>query len=103
MNRNPVQSKSDEKLRASRSKAGIALAAMLYAVVTLFVIGAGVLNLSPHNRGFTLKILSDISARCSADAGLTKAFFEMDEKLKVVLRDDSGLPEVTNERRIIAP
>jgi len=36
-------------------------------------------------------------ARSAADAGMTKAVFEMNEKLKVIPWDDSGLPEVISE------
>jgi hypothetical protein len=36
-------------------------------------------------------------ARCAADAGVTKALFEMNEKLKVIPWNGSGLPEVTGE------
>ena len=103
MNRNPAQSKTDEKLRASRNRASFASAAILCAVVLLPLIGAGVLSLSLHNRGFTVLTSFDILVRCSAHAGLTKAFLEMNEKLKVIHRDDSGQPEVTNEMYSIAP
>jgi hypothetical protein len=104
MNKNPpVQSQTSEKLRVSRGRGGFALAAMLCSVVILFVIGAGVLSLGLHSRGFAARTSSDISARCSADAGLTKAFFEMNEKLKVIPWDDSSLPEVTHEMCSIAP
>lgn len=39
---------------------------------------------------------SDITAQCAADAGLTKALFEMNGKLKIEPWDDSILPLGTN-------
>jgi len=103
MNRNTVKSQTDENLRLSRRRGAFASAAMLCGVVILFVIGACVLSLGLHSRGFAVRTSFYISVRCLAYAGLTKAFFEMNEKLKVVLWDDSGLPEVTNEIYSIAP
>jgi len=44
-----------------------------------------------------IRDVSEITARCAADAGLTKAVFEMNEKLKVKPWDDNVLPEATNE------
>ncbi|GAF70543.1 unnamed protein product, partial [marine sediment metagenome] len=46
---------------------------------------------------FALRTASDIAARCAADAGLTKALFEMNEKLGVFPWADSNLPQVTDE------
>jgi hypothetical protein len=40
---------------------------------------------------------AEISARCAADAGLTKALFEMNEKLMVIPWDGNSLPQATNE------
>jgi hypothetical protein len=76
---------------------GFALAAMLCAVVILFIIGAGILSVGLKQRGFAVRTSSDISARCAADSGVTKALFEMNEKLKVIPWDGSSLPEGTAE------
>jgi hypothetical protein len=86
------RSKSNQTKRG-----GFALAAMLCAVVILFIIGAGILSIGLNKRGFAVRTSSDISARCAADAGVTKALFEMNEKLKVIPWDGSSLPEVTEE------
>jgi hypothetical protein len=83
--------------KAQQRRGGFALAAMLCAVVILFIIGAGILSVGLQKRGFAVRTSSDISARCAADAGITKAFFEMNEKLKVIPWDGSSLPEVTEE------
>jgi hypothetical protein len=103
MKRIQVQSQTDENLRVSRGRGGFALSAMLCAVVILFVISAGVLSLDLHNHGFAIRNCYDIPARCSVDAALTKAFFEMNEKLKVIPWNDSSQPEITDEMRSIAP
>jgi hypothetical protein len=78
-------------------RGGFALAAMLCVVVILFVIGACVLSLGLHSRIFATRTSSDIAARCAADAGVTKALFEMNEKLKVIPWVDGSLPEATQE------
>lgn len=92
----PVPSKI-EMPRISYGRGGFALAAMLCAVVILFIIGACVLSLGLHSRLFAVRTSSDISARCAADAGVTKALFEMNEKLKVIPWVDGSLPKASNE------
>jgi hypothetical protein len=44
-----------------------------------------------------MQVTSEIEARCAVDAGLTKAVFEMNEKLKVDPWDDGTLPEAADE------
>ena len=95
-NKKPVQSKT-ESLRDSCGRSGFALAAMLCAVIILLIIGTGVLSFGLHSRGFAVRTSSDIVARCAADAGVTKAVFQMNEKLKVIPWDDSLLPQVISE------
>ncbi|MHC4640812.1 MAG: DUF7305 domain-containing protein [Planctomycetota bacterium] len=88
-----AQSNKNEQSRSG----GFALAAMLCAVVILFIIGASVLSIGLNKRAFAVRSSSDISARCAADSGITKALFEMNEKLKVIPWDGSSLPEGTAE------
>ena len=66
---------------------------MLCVVVILFIIGASVLNIGLNKRVFAVRTSSDISARCAADSGITKALFEMNGKLKVIPWNGSSLPE----------
>jgi len=61
---------------------GFAMAAMLCAVIILFVMGASVLSLGMHSRGLAVRTASDIKARAAADAGLTKTVFQMNELLE---------------------
>jgi len=96
MNNKRAQSKTD-RLRISCERPGFAIVLVLCAVVILLVIGGGVLSLGMHSRGLAVRTSSDIAARCAADAGLTRAFFEMNEKLKVIPWDDSLLPEAISE------
>ncbi len=104
MNNKPVQSKT-ESLRDScgRTSAssvepgGFALAAMLCAVIILLIIGTGILSVGLHSRGLAVRTSSDMVARCAADAGVTKAVFQMNEKLKVIPWDDSLLPQIISE------
>ncbi len=78
-------------------KRGSAIPLAVVAVVILLSMGMGLLRLGLNSRIFSTRIASDIAARCAADAGLAKALFEMNEKLKVKLWDDSTLPQATNE------
>ena len=85
-----------KKLLQSKRK-GSAIALMMVALVVLLVTGVGLLSMGLHSRLFALRTASDIAARCAADAGLTKALFEMNEKLGVFPWADSNLPLVTDE------
>ena len=87
MNMNVTQSK----------RKGSVIVLMLLAVVVLSVMGVGLLSLGLRGRTIAIRNTSKIAARCAADAGLTKAVFEMNEKLKVKPWDGSTLPQATNE------
>jgi len=77
-------------------KPGSAIALALLAVVILCVMGAGLLSLGLHGRILATRTAAEITARCAADAGLTKAVFEMNEKMKVRPWDDNTLPQETD-------
>jgi hypothetical protein len=76
---------------------GSAMALVLLAVVILLVMGTGLLSLGLHGRMLGVRTSSEITARCAADAGLTKAIFEMNEKLKVTPWDGNSLPQSIDE------
>ena len=82
-------------LRSQRR--GSALPLVLSALVILLAIGTGLLSLGLHSRTFTIRTASEIAARSAADAGLTKALFELNEMLEVKPWNDSDLPQATNE------
>jgi len=77
-------------------KRGSAIPLALLVVVLLLAAGTGLLSLGLNSRIFSIRTASDITAQCAADAGLTKALFEMNEKLKAELWDDSTMPLGTN-------
>ncbi|HUW20855.1 MAG TPA: collagen-binding domain-containing protein [Sedimentisphaerales bacterium] len=87
--------KTDKSLK-SRVR-GSALVVVLFAVVILLLTGGGLLSLGLQGRLQAIRSSTEIAARCAADAGLTKALFEMNEKLKLASWDNSALPEVLNE------
>lgn len=89
------QTQSKKLLRTKQ--AGFAIAIVLCAILLLFVIGIGLSGIGMHRRAFAVQTCSGIAARCAADAGLTKALLEMNEKLKVKPWDDSSLPYATDE------
>jgi hypothetical protein len=76
---------------------GSAVPLVLIAVMILLAMGVGLLTLGMNGRIYSIRTASDIAARCAADAGMTKALYEMNEKLKVKPWNDSSLPEATNE------
>jgi len=76
---------------------GAVMALVLFVIIILSIAGVGLLELGLRSRTFAARTASDIEARCAADAGLVKAVFEMNEKLKVTPWDDNILPQATNE------
>jgi len=85
-----------KKLLKSKRR-GSAIPLVMVAVMILLAMGVGMLTLGMSGRLYSIRTASDIAARCAADAGLTMALFEMNEKLKVKPWNDSSLPEATNE------
>ena len=95
MNVQAIPSQSD-RLGVSLGRRGFAMPLMLCAVLIMLVIGVGVLSFGQHGRRFAVSASSGIAARCAADAGLTQALYEMNEKLKVLPWNDSSLPELAD-------
>jgi len=83
----PVQSKN----------AGFATVLVLLAIAVMFTMGTSLLKLGQNSRIGAVRGASEVAARCAADAGLAKAIFEMNEKLKYELWDDSNLPQATDQ------
>ncbi len=78
-------------------KRGSVLPLAMFMVVMLLIIGTGMLNLGLNSRIFSIRTASQISARSAADAGMTKALYEMNEKLKVKPWDGNSLPLAVNQ------
>lgn len=68
-------------LLSKRLGSAIPLAAV--AVLILLAMGMGLLSLGLNSRIYSLRNTQQIQARCAADAGLVKAIFELNEKLKI--------------------
>jgi hypothetical protein len=85
-----------KKLLNSKRR-GTAIPLVMVAVMILLAMGVGMLSLGMSGRIYSIRTASDIAARCAADAGMTMALFEMNEKLKVKPWNDSSLPEATNQ------
>jgi Tfp pilus assembly protein PilX len=75
---------------------GSALVLVTIAVVLLTLIGVGLLQVGLGSRLLAIGSVHKIKAWSAADAGLTMAIYEMNEKLKVKPWDDSSLPVATN-------
>jgi hypothetical protein len=80
----------------STKKRGSAIPLAVVAVLILLAMGTGLLRLGLNSRIYSIRTTSDIAARSAADAGLIKALFEMNEKLKVEPWNGSSLPQETN-------
>ena len=89
------QTKSKKLLR--KQQTGFALAIVLCSILLLFVVGIGLSGVGMHRRSFAVQTCSGIAARSTADAGLTKALLEMNEKLNVKPWDDNNMPHATDE------
>jgi cytoskeletal protein CcmA (bactofilin family) len=85
------------KMLKSKPKGSAVLLLIAVILVLLFLTGMGILTLGLRSRIYALRVASEIAARCAADAGLTKAVFEVNEKLKAKPWSDSNLPSATNE------
>jgi len=57
----------------------------------------GVLSLGMHGRALAVRTSSGIAARSAADAGLTKALFELNQQLEAKTWNDTSLPSVSDE------
>ena len=86
----------DNKVLSTKER-GFAIVLALFAVLILSLIGLGLLQAGLSGRVFAIRNAHKIKACCAADAGLTKAIFEMSEKLKVKPWSDSSLPQATDQ------
>ena len=78
-------------------RTGSALALALLAVIVLFVMGGALLALGLNSRVYCIRTNSDIAARCTADAGLTKAITVLNQQLETDALDDDYLPTAANQ------
>jgi len=63
-------------------KPGSVIALVLFAVVLLVLSGVGVLSLGQTARVFSIRTAAEVAARTAADAGITKAIWQMNANLK---------------------
>ncbi|MHC4746166.1 MAG: DUF7305 domain-containing protein [Planctomycetota bacterium] len=81
---------------------GSAVIMVLFLTIVLLITGAGILTMGKYSRFAAIQSSSGIAARCSADAGLTKALFEMNQILESTKKatgiwSDASLPYVVDE------
>jgi len=77
-------------------KYGSALVLAVLAIVILAAMGLGLLSLGHNSRLSAVRGAFEVQARAAADAGLAKAVYEMNEKLKVKPWSDLSLPSETD-------
>ncbi len=85
-----------KKMLKSKPKGAVRLL-VAAALILLSLPVMGIMSLGLRSRLQAIRTASEIAARCAADAGMTKAVFEMSEKLKVKPWSDSNLPDAYNE------
>jgi hypothetical protein len=97
--RNPAKGeiKMHSKKRLKSKRAGSSLVVVVVTIVILLLIGNGVLTLGLQGQLGAVRTSSDIAARSAADAGLTKALYEMNQWLGVGKWNDATLPEAMHE------
>jgi len=83
------------KLLKSKKYGSVMVLAVL-AIVILAAAGLGLLSLGLNSRLSAVRGAFEIQAKAAADAGLVKAVYEMNEKLKVKPWSDSSLPSETD-------
>ena len=76
---------------------GSALVFAVFAVIILSVMGGGLLSLGFGSRVFALRDAQQIQARSAADAGLTKALFEVNKILQTNSWNNPSMPRATDE------
>ena len=86
------------KMLLHSKRRGTAMPLSTLVVMLLYALGVALLSLGLKTRIYSIRTTSDITARCAADAGLTIALFEMNQKLQIKPWDDSNLPEATDIR-----
>ncbi len=84
-----------KKLLKSK-KRGSAIPLAVVVVLILLAMGTGLLKLGLNSRIYSIRTTSDITARSAADAGLTMALYQMNEKLKVKPWSSSSMPKATD-------
>ena len=78
-------------------RTGFTIPLVMFVIILVLIMGNGLLSLGLHRRTFGVLTCSQIAARSAADAGVTKALFEINEKLKAKPWDNSSLPQAINE------
>jgi hypothetical protein len=84
------------KRRIRPKRAGSALVLVLLAATLLMAMGVGTLSLGLRGRILAARDADQVEARCAADAGLSKALFEMNQTLAAGSWNGSLLPAGTD-------
>jgi hypothetical protein len=82
----------DMKQSYTTKNNGSTLPLVLVAIMILLTLGTGLLSIGLNGRILSMRDAADITARSAADAGLTKALFDMNQKILVQPWNDSVLP-----------
>jgi hypothetical protein len=75
---------------------GIAIPLAIVAIMILLALSVSLLSLGASARLYSIRNSEDIIARSAADAGITKALYDMNAKLQVTPWNDSFLPGGTD-------
>jgi hypothetical protein len=89
--------KMNKKKLLQSKKKGSVIPLVLLAIVVLLAMGGGLLSLGFQSRSHAIRTTNEIGARSAADAGLTKAIYQMNEKLNIKPWNGSTLPAADNE------
>lgn len=84
-----------EIIKRQSSEKGFVLTLVTVMVVILVATGLGLLRLGMNARVRAARTTADTAAKTAADAGLTKALFELNELLQIKPWNDSDLPSAS--------
>jgi len=88
--------RSNKSAKHTHTSGSAVLLAML-AVVLVLTVGGGLLRIGLDSRIFAARATNDMLARAAADAGLTKALFQMNEALADDTLAADSLPSSSDE------
>ncbi len=80
-----------------RSLRGSAIVLVMVAILVLSITGVGLMSLGVQGRIRAIRTGEEIEARSAADAGLSKAIYEMNQQLMSKKFGDSSMPYATSQ------
>jgi hypothetical protein len=91
-----MESNMNKRIAIKSKYHGLALPLVVCVVLILAILGTGLLTMGYQIRLQAIKNTTVIAARTAADAGLTKALYDMNAQLAAGTLNDNALPSASN-------